>query len=520
MLAKLKLSDLQSGSSLPGCMKGTRQDILDRIKNWTTDFDAPNILWLKGHPGVGKSAIATSIVEQLRGAERLGSCFFFQRQQVTVMTTQALWRTVAYDLGRQYPTIRKYLLAALKADEAIPDIVDVDKLFRQLIQGPIMASEELPTQRSPVVVIDALDECGGLDGKHSDARRGLLRTLKCCSSLPRRFKLVVTSRAENDIERVISTTNHIPIEILAGQNVDDQSSGDIQTFLTHEFQQIAAGYPRSLAPSWPGPQTIKQLSSNAAGLFNWAKTVIKFISLGDPQSRLSRVLEGGGTGDMVMLYEEILATSFPDPTKDDIIKFRSVVGTIVLAKAPLSFRSLTQLISMDSSAVEHICNGLQSVLDSREFLQFYHQSFVDFLIDPGTSTSKFLIRREEESSNLTLACLRTMKENLRFNICGLKSSYLRNSDVPGLDSLVEQYIPPHLSYSSRFWASHLAETAFEMKIFDYLRYFMQNQFLYWLEVLSVTRLVNLASGMLRILADWIRVRFSHSDAVLTSKSLT
>jgi hypothetical protein len=119
-----------------------------------------------------------------------------------------------------------------------------------------------------------------------------------------------------------------------------------------------------------------------------------------------------------------------------------------------------------------------------------------------------------------LACLRTMKENLRFNICELKSSYLRNSDIPGLDSQVEQYTPPHVFYSSRFWASHLAETVFDVKIFDHLRYFMQNQFLFWLEVLSLIKLVNLASGMLRILADWLRVRFSHSDGGLTSKSLT
>jgi len=101
-----------------------------------------------------------------------------------------------------------------------------------------------------------------------------------------------------------------------------------------------------------------------------------------------------------------------------------------------------------------------------------------------------------------------MKENLRFNICDLKSSYLRNSDVPGLDSLVTQYIPPHVSYSSRFWAGHLAETAFDMRIFERLRYFMQIQFLFWLEVLSLTKLVNLASSMLGILADWVRVRFS------------
>src|SRR5271154_4269398 len=104
-------------------MEGTRQDILGRINTWMLNLDAPNILWLKGHPGVGKSAISASVVERLGAAKRLGSRFFFQRQAATSMTTSALWRTVAYDLARQYPTMRKHLLAALKEDETIPAIV-------------------------------------------------------------------------------------------------------------------------------------------------------------------------------------------------------------------------------------------------------------------------------------------------------------------------------------------------------------------------------------------------------------
>jgi 2-phosphoglycerate kinase len=66
-------------------MEGTRQDILKRIDAWTTDFDAPNILWLKGHPGVGKSAISARVVERLGAAKRLGSRFFFQRQAASIV---------------------------------------------------------------------------------------------------------------------------------------------------------------------------------------------------------------------------------------------------------------------------------------------------------------------------------------------------------------------------------------------------------------------------------------------------
>jgi pantothenate kinase-related protein Tda10 len=78
LLTDLKPVDLECGPNVGECLEGTRLDLLERIKEWTTDFSAPNILWLKGHPGVGKSAIATSMVEHLSAIKRLGSRFFFQ----------------------------------------------------------------------------------------------------------------------------------------------------------------------------------------------------------------------------------------------------------------------------------------------------------------------------------------------------------------------------------------------------------------------------------------------------------
>lgn len=84
-------------------------------------------------------------------------------------------------------------------------------LFSQLIEAPLLASDD-----APIVVVDALDECGGLDGRHSDNRKDLMRTVAAWSGLPSRFKLVITSRVESDIERLFSTIPHHPIEILAG----------------------------------------------------------------------------------------------------------------------------------------------------------------------------------------------------------------------------------------------------------------------------------------------------------------
>jgi hypothetical protein len=243
----------------------------------------------------------------------------------------------------------------------------------------------------------------------------------------------------------------------------------------------------------------------AAGLFIWAETVIKFVSLGEPRRRLQQVLRDGVDGNIINLYKQVLDTSFSKATEEEIEEFRSIIGTIILAKAPISFTSLSLFLCMEESNVEHICNGLQSVLDFQTIVRFSHQSFVDFLLDQTKCPPQFCIDPKKENRNLTLACFRVMKEGLRFNICGIESSYVRNTDIPNLQSKVEINVQPHLFYASCNWEGHLTSTVFDEEVFEYLEDFVNNLFLYWLEVLSVTQAVNRASSMLLSLANWIRV---------------
>jgi NACHT domain len=486
-------------------MEGTREDVLKSINDWTMDYNAPNILWLKGHPGVGKSAIAAQVVEQLSTLRRLGSSFSFQRQNAAILTPHALWCTVAYDFARRHPTARRIMIAKLEEEEFHLVTNNIEMLFRHFIHEPLLGSVDIPTARSPVVVIDALDECGGLEGQNSTHRRQLIETLRNWSRLPGKFKLVVTSRGENDIERLFSATSHHPIEISAGQTVNARSSSDIRIFLTERFRQIAERYPRSLSPTWPGPQIVNKLTERAAGLFIWAETVVKFITLGEPQRRLKLVFEDGEAGDIDELYKQVLSNVFQRPRKNDIDDLRSIVGTIIFAKAPLSFSSLAQLLSANTSTVEHICNALQSILDSTRMLQFHHQSFVDFMLNKDKCPQEYLIDPHDQHHSLVLACLQTMRDNLRFNICNIESSYLRNDDIPDLASRADKHIPLHLFYSSCWWASHLSEIEFDVTTLGRLQFFTRNQFLAWLEVLSIKKQVNLASQMLLSLIRWIPV---------------
>jgi hypothetical protein len=69
-----------------------------------------------------------------------------------------------------------------------------------------------------------------------------------------------------------------------------------------------------------------------------------------------------------------------------------------------------------------------------------------------------LVDRCKRSQQLALTCLRHMETNLKFNICQLETSYLRNKDVKDLPTRIERHIPTYLSYACRFWAVHLEDS--------------------------------------------------------------
>jgi hypothetical protein len=484
-------------------MDGTRHDIFSKIDEWLNDFDAPNILWIKGHPGAGKSAIASSLVERLFQSRRLGASFFFQRDNAATTNSNALWRMVAFELSRRYPDVRKSLVAKLRADEIQPTTVNTDNLFQQCIFDPLVASGDIPTGRLPVIVVDALDECGGLEGQASAQRKALMKSLDSWSKLPKKFKLVVTSRGEMDIERTFRATSHFSIVISTGDDVDMHSSNDIRTYFKQEFRRVVSDY-ESLNDEWPGEPTIDSLTKKAAGLFIWAKTVIRFIEMGSPKAQLELISEGSGFDDLTRLYTRLLKIAFPARNVKHNDKVRSILATVVLAKRPLPVSAITELLNIERDVMEDVCKRMGSVLDTQRFLKISHKSFEDFLLDETACPLSFHIRSDYWNQSLTIACLNTMEKGLKFNICGLESSHLRNSDVPNLTSRVESCISPELSYSCFFWAEHLSKSEYDDELYSKIQGFMDNRFLYWLELLSLCKQMTRISG-LELLNGWIVV---------------
>ncbi len=182
---------------------------------------------------------------------------------------------------------------------------------------------------------------------------------------------------------------------------------------------------------------------------------------------------------------------------------------------PLTIHSLTTLRPHtsydngdDRDAVVILLRRLGSLLSnvnsSNESLPVIplHTSFRDFLTNKEKS-GDFFVSLRDAHHQLAHSCLGLLLNDLKFNICDLESSYLANKDVNDLNSRIDNNIPPALLYACRFWDDHLEHIDFETDLFGKLRTFFEKKLLFWLEVLSLTSDVRLASRAVSALNVWL-----------------
>ncbi|KAJ7875294.1 hypothetical protein B0H14DRAFT_3130746, partial [Mycena olivaceomarginata] len=199
---RLKAPEIKQGPE--PCMDGTRLDILKSIHDWANDLDGPNVFWLHGYPGTGKSAIAMTVAAQLLESGRLASSFFFKGEEFSSQTPKALWCSVAYDLADKYPEIRSKVILLLESGEVLPHITSYEDIFEKLIIKSLQNPLSVPPGRMPILVIDALDECGGLTESRSYQKQ-VLGALSHWKHVPSQIKLFVTSRNEKNIHSVLGS---------------------------------------------------------------------------------------------------------------------------------------------------------------------------------------------------------------------------------------------------------------------------------------------------------------------------
>ncbi|EGO05414.1 hypothetical protein SERLA73DRAFT_19626, partial [Serpula lacrymans var. lacrymans S7.3] len=498
------------------CMEGTREDIFKEIHHWLDNSTAEeNILWIKGNPGAGKSAVASSLLSQLTGAGRLGGSFFFRRDDASSSDPTALWCTVAYDLAQFDTNIASAIIQNLQDRRADPQRPDILDHFNVLIKEPLVDAEPKFTKEQgyPVIVIDALDECG--DSRQHQRRRALIDTLVKWSKLPKTLRLIFTSRDDRVPESLRQVCQVVTLS--TGDQVTPASLSDVRMFFESRFDQLKMDFPSLEDTDWPGLPIIQKLTTRAAGLFIWAETAMRFIEQGVPEDQLDSIL----TGDAMMVQDNIdglysqvashaLGNLHMNATSQAV--FQPLLSAIVFSKAPLSRKHLKHfiLISVKESAIDFVLDRLKSVISTADdgLVRIGHLSFAEFLLESHLCPDPLRIHpktRSNKNLDLLRACLQIMydpNDGLKFNICGLETSFVRNQDVQDLAGRIKKDIGIHLAYACRFWGDHLVDASQCLSDCDWLpemlRTLFGTHFLHWLEVMTLIHDVSVALMVLVI----------------------
>jgi hypothetical protein len=379
--------------------------LLNHIYELLDNPDKSRLIWLHGMAGVGKSAVAFTIAERMRGLKvaeqttsemRLAGTFFFSRRYTKRCTTGFLFATLACQLASNFPSIRDDVNRAIHVN---PAILDPDKSLRDQMEAlflrPLRSLRPRLHKRPPLVfIVDALDECT------SETEIAYLISLLGQAlrepDLPV-VHILLTSRSEAHICEVIheeaarTLVCEIPVQIsghgvtatisLDGADVDD----DIYIFVKHSFTKLGNRYPNFPQPT---KDELERLASRAGRRFIVASTMMNFIDDGynDPRDRLQLMLELTSTllpgTEMYKFYDRILSTC-ANPKRAYL--HLSVVATLA---DPLPISQILELLGPgEGRDVESALVQLRSVMDiptdSSLPINIYHSSIRDYASNPS-----------------------------------------------------------------------------------------------------------------------------------------
>ena len=383
--------------------------------------------------------------------------------------------------------------------------------MEKLIVEPLRSADV-----STVIVIDALDEC-----KDEEPSSAILSVLGRLAEEMRNIKFFITGRPEPRIR----TGFRLPIlvdltSVFVLHEVDPPLiNSDIRLFLKHELSELAQ---RRRLGTWPGDERIDLLCTRAAGLFVYAVATVKFLdsNIRLPKHQLDVIvnlpectaLEGktrlNTKTTLDSLYTSILQTAFSEGNPEVYSRVRSIIGAVVLLVNPLSLSGVAELVGLDPEEVSLFLTLVQSLLvideGSHQPVKSFHKSFPDFITDSSRCTdARFYISPGNLHLELAMNCLRIMNDGLEQNLLSFPD-YALNSEVKDLRTRTDDRISVALQYACRSWHNHLTETRGDVTdVISYLRIFLEEKFLAWLEVVSALGAVGGAAVALQRLIPWL-----------------
>lgn len=449
--------------------------VFQQYLNSTTQ--RPQILWLRGPPGAGKSVLSAFIVQHLRSVEAKCQFYFFRHGSQDRRSLSGLLRSIAFQLASQLPDYRHRLtklaetgFSAQKAESRVL----WQKLFAQALFG-MGFSEPL------YWVIDGLDE--------ADSPQTLLNLLVALSNVDLPLRLIFISRETQHL----ATSFHRLASATSVQRIPlDDSGQDVRRYIEKEIEFLHAT---------PELKThiFNTIMKMAAGNFLWVHLVLKEIMLCISEADIERALKELPP-ELESLYARMGDNVAGQTRAGDLNLAKTILAWAICSRRPLTLQELSRALHpeyrpMDlSHTVKQVCGEFISIT-AKGNVTMIHDTAREYLTK--TPEARLFVSTHEAHC----ASFRKCVSNLLNTNTRLRASY---TDAQ-----------PFLLYAATSWAYHL-DLSSAYKDRDSLvllaKFLLSPSVLAWIECLAI-------AGELRVLvhASGALTRFLEKRARIDSE---
>jgi tetratricopeptide (TPR) repeat protein len=350
-----------------------RRWVFDAVERWLAGKPGQRIFWIRGGPGTGKTALAAVLSSRYREVVALHLCRHGHSQKGN---PAAVVTNIAYQLSTQLPDYEARL-TAMDIEACARD--DARTMFDNLIVQPLAGIGR--PQREAVILIDALDEAGGVE--HNELAEFIASEFP---RTPQWLRLIVTSRPESEVEAPLQGVH--PFDLDPGS---EANRADIRTYLRREL----AG---QLAGRTDADRLLELVLDKSEGTFLYAKLFCDDIRLNELSLDRPEQFPQGLGGR----YHQYFRRRFADPEKYRN-QVRPVLRAILAARDPLPVTILQDIFGWDEEGLWDFIRALGSLFPVRvdaeeetrtESIRPFHRSLADWLTDHARSKEYYASLKE------------------------------------------------------------------------------------------------------------------------------
>ncbi|KAG8714280.1 hypothetical protein FRC09_017797 [Ceratobasidium sp. 395] len=212
--------------------------------------------------------------------------------------------------------------------------------------------------------------------------------------------------------------------------------------------------------------------------------------------KLRQVLDVSVTSYIDMFYTTLLEWALRNATTENVVdRMAEVLGTVACAQEGLTLSEVNDWTGDDAAKLIDSLAPLLSVSEEGRIV-LLHSSFSSYMSDEARSGA-FYSKFKQYHTKSAQTCFDLIKLPYPpFNICSLPSSYLLDSDVPGIREAVSMRISSKLLYACKNWGHHIRLADCSATLFAMAHEVVATRLLLCMEVLNLRSADSEGSHML------------------------